>query len=676
MTLRPIQKVAVIGSGTMGSGIAQRIAQEDIQVVMVATRDRSIQKGMNNIKATLKEAIDRRILCEERSQKILKNIIGTTDLKLAKEANLVIEAVSEDENVKKDLFKRLDEICHKETIFASNTSSLSISDLAQSTRYRDRFIGMHFFYHPAKNRLIEIIKSKETSEEIVECCLKFSERIGKVAILVKDTPGFAVNRFFIAWLNEAIRMVEEGTNTATIEDVAKQAFGITMGPFCLMNVIGIPIVYHIASNLGKKAGHFYAPADLFSEQMRSGKPWEIKGSTDELIVDHIQRRLMGVVFFASTQLLEEGVVDIVDIDRGAKIGLRWNKGPFELMNGLGIKEVYNLVEEVASRYKLTIPPILKRQREQGKPWNIRYVHFVIRDHVAIITINKPESMNSLNPEMVDQLDEAFTQAENSSQVDIILIQGAGKTFVAGVDVGFFVDCVRKKAFDDIYLFLKRTQMLLSRIDNSSKLIIAKLNGPALGGGAELLLVADSIVATEEGQIGFPETGLGIYPALGGTQRLPRYIGKELAKYLIFTGTILDANTAQIMGLVEYIFSSVEIDKKLMELLTTSDIITKSCSKNISLPSDLEYVKSLFSDEKLTTLLTGRDLDIHDATAVELSKIIASKAPTAINLANQIIDEGTNMDIEKGLELELGHLKEVFSTDDAREGLTSFKTLRH
>ena len=159
-----MEKIGVIGAGNMGSGIAQKIAQEGINVVMIDVDEKYIQKGIENIKKTLMEGVKRKIFTEEQTKEILDRIHGTTNRDKLKDADIVIEAIFEDMNIKRDLFKDLNDICDEKTVFASNTSSFSITELGSSIDRDDKFIGIHFFYHPAKNRLLEIIPSKDTSK--------------------------------------------------------------------------------------------------------------------------------------------------------------------------------------------------------------------------------------------------------------------------------------------------------------------------------------------------------------------------------------------------------------------------------------------------------------------------------------------------------------------------------
>ncbi|MEE8597741.1 MAG: 3-hydroxyacyl-CoA dehydrogenase NAD-binding domain-containing protein [bacterium] len=665
-----VQKVGIIGAGNMGCGIAQKVAQEGINVVIVDIEDRFVQNGLENIKKTLSQAVERKIFSQEQTEDTLNHIKGTTNMGEVKDADIVIEAVFEDMDVKKDLFKKLDEICKDKTILASNTSSYSITELASSINRPDKFLGIHFFYHPAKNRLLEIIPSKDTSNDTILLADVFSQMIGKTAIHVIDAPGFAVNRFFVPWLNEATRILEEDiTNIPTIDETAKKVFKIPMGPFELMNVTGPPIAYHSCLGLGDKLGEFYLPSNCLKEQIDKGELWDLNGCVDELKAKAVEERLLGAIFTVACTLLEENIARLEDIDRGAKIGLRWRKGPFEIMNRYGIESSYEIVEKFVGNYpKLRMPANLKQQYTKKKKWSFNYVDLEIKNSIAKILINRPEALNAINETVIQQLDEKFTTSNNDPNVEAIVLEGAGKAFIAGADIGYFIKKIKENKIQDICQFTRNGHNVLNKIDDSEKIVIAKLDGLALGGGAEIALAADTIIATDKGSIGFPETGIGIYPGLGGTQRTTQYIGKELAKYLIFTGKILDAKTAEVFGLIEYIVPPDEIDYKISELVNSGKILKKSMKKELELPEKFQKIKNYFSDANIKSVLTGEG-DLNEL-GQKISKTISYKAPLAIELANKIIDEGSQVNLNDGLEIELSHLAEIFSTQDALEGLNS------
>ena len=653
----------------MGSGIAQKCAQEGFFVVMVDMEESFVSKGMENIRNTLAEAVERKIFTEEQTHDFMGRIIGTTSIEDVKDADLVIEVVFEDVDVKKDLFRRLDEVCNPGTVLASNTSSFSISELAESVDRKDKFLGLHFFYHPAKNRLLEVIPGKDTSAETIALGNTFARLIGKTGISVADAPGFAVNRFFVPWLNESTRLHEEGVGIPTIDHVAKKVFRIGMGPFELMNATGVPIAYHSTVSLGSELGDFYGPSPCLKQQFEKGEEWALSGDVDESQASIIEERLLGAVFTVACKLVEEGVANIEDTDRGAKIGLRWSNGPFEMMNRLGIGRSYEIVAKFADLYPdLKVPGIIQQQYEQNQPWSISFVDLSIKDGIAAILFNRPEVMNALNEEVMNQLDARFEKANSDPNVKVIVLKGAGKAFVAGAEIGWFIRKIETNSLDDIVDSTTYWHDIVAKFQASDKLTIAVLDGLALGGGVEVALAADTIIATERGTISFPETGIGIYPGLGGTQRAARYLGKELAKWLIFTGKTLDAHTAHSIGLVEYVVAPEEIDTKIAELANADNVITKSAPRSADLPEDLKRVRELFSNDNLNKILTGSDE--LDELGQKLAKTISYKAPNAIRIANKLIDEGAPLELKAGLRMELDHLVEIFSTKDALEGLKS------
>jgi enoyl-CoA hydratase/3-hydroxyacyl-CoA dehydrogenase len=392
-----MNKIGIIGAGNMGSGIAQKTAQEGFSVVMVDIKSEFVENGLHIIKETLQEAVERKIMKPEKVDEILGRIHGTTDMADVKDCDLIIEAVFEDMAVKKDVFKRLDEICEPKTILATNTSSFSVDELAQSISRQDRFAGLHFFYHPAKNRLLEIIPGSRTSQETVAACKQYSELTGKTYILVKDAAGFAVNRFFVPWLNEATRILEEGiANIATIEKAGKDSLEIGMGPFELMNVTGVPLAFHAATSLADKYGAFYTPSNKLKEQADSGDLWPLEGDVEEGKLQPVADRLLAVVFYIASSLVQENISDVADTDLGAKVGLRWRRGPFEIMNRVGIDRAYNVVEKLLNAWpSIQIPENLARQKEKGEPWEIHYVKYAKDGDMGRVTISRPDAMMRL-----------------------------------------------------------------------------------------------------------------------------------------------------------------------------------------------------------------------------------------------------------------------------------------
>jgi enoyl-CoA hydratase/3-hydroxyacyl-CoA dehydrogenase len=667
-----MKKIAIIGAGNMGSGIVQKTAQEGLLVVMMDVKPEFVERGLNNIRTTLNEAVERKLMKPEDVGQIMGRIKGTTDIADVKDCDLVIEAVFEDMQVKKDLFSRLGKICKKSTILATNTSSFAVDELAAATKRPDRFIGLHFFYHPAKNRLLEIIPGTQTSEKTVLACKDFSKLTGKTDIFVKDAPGFAVNRFFVPWLNEATRLLEEGiANIPTIDKAAMDSLGIGMGPFKLMNVTGIPIACHSAQTLGDKLGPFYTPSARLKAQFASGQLWNLEGEIQLDKIQTVNDRLLAGVFFVAASILDEGVSDVADTDLGAKVGLRWRRGPFEVMNKLGINKAYQMIENLLKAWPAyTTPKCLTKQNTKAKPWEILYVKYRLDGKIGRVTISRPDAMNALNETVVKQLDKAFRKAEADKKAKVIVLDAAGKAFVAGADIGFFIKCIKENRLDDNVTFTTYGQKVLNRIDQCKKLVVAKMEGMALGGGLEYALSADVIVATPKVRIGFPETGIGIYPGLGGTQRTSRYIGKELAKYLIFTGRMLSAQEAHVIGLIDYVFTPEKIEDMIQKRIAAKKLTPKKGKKTHALPPEWRQIKELFNDANIADWLSGKYLSSNDELTAKTARNLSGKAPLALKMVNEIIDQGFAMPLEKGLKQELKHLKEIFNTQDALTGLTS------
>ncbi len=338
-----VQSVAIIGSGNMGSGIAQKSATEGFSVQMVDTDQKLVDRGNATIDKFLQEALERRIFRPEQIEEIKGRITGVVGHEnVSPETDLVIEAVFEDFDLKQQIFSSLDGTCGEGTILATNTSSLSVNELAKQVDRKDRFVGMHWFYHPAKNRLVEIVPADTTSRETMDAVEQYCKTMGKVIIVCKDRPGFVVNRFFVPWINEACRLLEEGVATAAqIDAVACREFRIGLGPFGLMNLTGPTIALHSSDYLSEQLSvPRFAGADNMRSLVDRGEMWEI-GEENECSEDSsrkIKERLMGQAFAVCSQIVEEGICSMEDVDRGAKVGLRWSIGPFELANRIGVVE--------------------------------------------------------------------------------------------------------------------------------------------------------------------------------------------------------------------------------------------------------------------------------------------------------------------------------------------------
>jgi len=269
-----IKKLGVVGAGTMGNGIAQVAAQTGCHVVMTDIEMRFVEGGMKKIEAFLGKSVEKGKLDAKEKDAILGRIKGTVDMADLKDVDLVVEAVLEDLDLKKSVFKEVDEMCRPEVILATNTSSMSITEIAASTKRPDKVCGMHFFNPVPLMRLVEIIRGYATSDETIRVTTDLAQRMGKTTVEVKkDSPGFIVNRIMMPHFIEAIKIVEEGI--ASIEDVdtaVKNGLNYPMGPFELMDLTGIDIAYHVTEYLYNelnKENKWVSP-NLLKSMIRSG----------------------------------------------------------------------------------------------------------------------------------------------------------------------------------------------------------------------------------------------------------------------------------------------------------------------------------------------------------------------------------------------------------------------
>jgi len=249
-----IKKIGVVGAGTMGNGIAQVAAQIGCDVVMRDVKDEFVDRGLKSIDRFLSRSVEKGKMEASEKDAVMGRIQGTTDLGLMKDVDFVIEAVIEDLDLKKSVFKELDELCRPEVILASNTSSMSLTEIAAVTKRPDKVCGMHFFNPVPLMKLVEIIRGFLTSDETVTTTTELAQKMGKITVEVKkDSPGFIVNRIMIPHMIEAIRIVEEGIASPKDVDIAvKNGLNYPMGPFELMDLTGIDICYFVAEYFYKE----------------------------------------------------------------------------------------------------------------------------------------------------------------------------------------------------------------------------------------------------------------------------------------------------------------------------------------------------------------------------------------------------------------------------------------
>ncbi len=622
---RRLASVAVLGGGNMGSGIAQACAQAGLGVRVRDVDAAAIDRGRGLMEKMLAGAVERRKMSAAQRDAVLGRVTFSTDLDATvRGADLVIEAVFEDEAVKRELFEAIAPLVDPDAIVATNTSSLSVSRLAEGFPRPERFAGLHFFYPAAINKLVEVIAGRSTDPATLDALERLVYRLRKIPISTADAAGFCVNRFFVPYLNEAARLAEEGVaNLATIEEVGRELFGATLGPFELMNVTGIPIAFHAETSLFHAFGPAYAPSKRLEEQFRAGRPWDWKSAeVDPGRKAAVRSRFLGLTIGIATRLVEEGVASPEATDRGAIVGLRRRWGPFAQLSEVGLSEGLGLAEAYARAWPGNFPvsaQLRERAARGERRWPLRLVRVEQDGPVAWVLLDRPEVLNSLNSELLGQLDATFRELEGAPGIRAVVLAGSSPVFAAGADI----EEMRGKSHAEGVEFGFLGQRAAERIERFPAPVVALVEGYALGGGLEIALAADFILAAEGAVLGLPEVGLGIHPGMGGATRLTRLIGRARTKMLVFTGARVSAEEAYRLGFVARV-----------------------------VPAE-----------------SARD------EARTLAETIAANAPLAVRWVKQVIDRGADASTATALHLEAESAGHTFATSDRTEGMTAFHERR-
>ncbi|MDD4583949.1 MAG: 3-hydroxybutyryl-CoA dehydrogenase [Eubacteriales bacterium] len=268
-----MKKIGVLGTGTMGAGIIQVLAQNGFEVVLRARRQTSVDKGIATVEKNLERLVSKERMTAQEKEEVMGRIQGSTNIEIIKDADLIIEAATENMEAKKALFAELDALCKPNTIIATNTSSLSITEIGAATNRPDKIIGMHFFNPVPMMKLVEIIKGLATSEETRNTIVELAKTLGKTPVEVEEAPGFVVNRVLIPMINEAIGILADGVAKAEdIDEAMKLGANHPIGPLALGDLIGLDVCLAIMEVLFSEFGDSkYRPHPLLRKMVRAGK---------------------------------------------------------------------------------------------------------------------------------------------------------------------------------------------------------------------------------------------------------------------------------------------------------------------------------------------------------------------------------------------------------------------
>ena len=379
-----IFKAAVIGAGAMGAGIAQVISFSGLPVVLKDVDQKFLDKGMDTIRKIYKSRVDKGKMSTGEMDSKMSLVIPTLDYSEFGDVDIIVEAVPEKMAVKQKIFVELDGVCPEGTIFASNTSALSISEMGRATQRPHKMIGMHFFNPANVMKLVEIIKGESTDEETISDVVSFTESLRKIPVVVKECPGFLVNRLLMPYLNEATLCLQEGAAGAQDIDAAMRDYGWPMGPFTLMDFLGLDVSADVGAYLSSQYGERMHGAEMFERLVKLGRLGEKSGAgfysygdqSDEPVKQIIAElsagkhsqftpeRLMYSMLNEAARCVEESISDTRDIDMAmiAGTGMTYKGdriGPLALSDKLGLDVIVKGLEEFEAKYGLRFHPCNK-----------------------------------------------------------------------------------------------------------------------------------------------------------------------------------------------------------------------------------------------------------------------------------------------------------------------------
>jgi enoyl-CoA hydratase/3-hydroxyacyl-CoA dehydrogenase len=657
-------KAAVVGAGTMGGQIAQTIAAAGIPVMLKDIDDALVSAGLEEARNVTKGQVDKLVergkLTAEQAQTQLEEIVGriqrTTTYAGFGDVDFVVEAVPERMEIKQAVFAELDAATPGHAILASNTSSLSITEIGEPTLRPDKVIGFHYFYPASIMPLIEIVEGEDTSAETVAATVTFAQAIRKQPITCAEVPGFVVNRVLNSGVSEVWREQEQkGLSIKKIDEGVGAAGVVPVGPYYLVNLLGLDTVLHVAEHLVESYGdeRFYVPKGMqklvgegklgaktggdgfYDPQGEPNLPGDGEPDVEELV------ELMTLkTFLEACLVLEEGVATHRDIDFGmmAGAGLDPRRGlmpPFMKADVEGLDVVLERMESAQERHgeRFTPPTILRRLVAQGRLGQKSGQGFyaypqpdsdqpaeVIKletraDGVAIAWLANGQ-MNSIAPQVVQDLEKVWARVRQSGVRALVIASSNPFLFSAGADIKAFTTMDESSGGQ----LVDAAHALFKELGSDGVATIAAVNGLAFGGGCELAMACDVRIAARSALFGQPEIKLGIIPGFGGTQRLPRLVGASKALEMNLVGDPILADEAVEMGLAN----------RLVE-----------------------------------------DHELFD-TALQWARKLAGQAPLAVEAIKRVSGAA---DLDAGIEAEKRAFASVFTSADAKEGISAFLAKR-
>lgn len=595
-----VRSVAVLGAGVMGHGIAEVAALAGCEVFLYDLTSELAQSGVDKIRWSLSKFVEKKSLSQERAQEVAALVKGTSSLgEAVRDAEVVIEAAPEDLAVKRDLFAKADRLAPPGAVFASNTSTLPIAEIASAVARKGSFVGMHFFNPPPLMPLLEVTRGESTEDSAFELACGLGRRFGKeVVVCRKDVPGFLVNRVLGPILNEAALEVGRGRETVEqVDSMATYGVGLPMGLFELADYSGIDTILKAGDAVASRDPANVLVAPLFKQKFdekkfgrKSGEGFYVyKGAQWDRppISREAGKGLSPLVVFApgvnaAAWLVRNDVCSPSDLDKAVKLGLGFPEGILRMADKWGISDVVAELRKKEESYGSFYrpDPLLEEMVESGRTGEkaskgfydyshekptMKEVAFRKEGQVGWVVLSRAHRLNLLTQTLVEEFVAALKSLESDPDVRVVVVRGEGdKAFSAGADLTSFDITSPAKAFAITRSWFESFAVA----ERLHKPVIAAINGVAFGGGCELALACDFRLAAEDAKVGLTETNLGLIPGAGGTQRLVRLVGLSRAKEMVFLGQKLDASEALKIGLVDRVYKKEDFDSEVTKFAST------------------------------------------------------------------------------------------------------------
>ena len=503
--------IAIIGAGTIGPDLAYYLKSSipGLELVLIDIAQDALERATQRIESYVNKGLNRGKLTTRQAAGVTENLVTSLDYSAMAPCDWVLEAATENLELKRQIFSQVESIVSPHALITSNTSSLPAARLFSHLKNPGRAPVTHFFAPAFLNPIVEVVDWAEADQHTIDYLRWLFCATGKIPLLTADALCFMLDRVFDNWCNEAGYLLEQAS-AAEIDSVAQEL--VNAGPFFVLNMAnGNPIITEANSLQASEEGEHYLPAPIFRSVERwltvaPGERVEVPAAKARII----RERLLGILFSQSMDILDRDIGNKADLDLGCRLALGFKEGPLALLESIGEKES----SRVLAQFALDRPgmPMPSHSLEQYSGFR-RFVLVDRIDNVCVITLRRPEALNALHDQMNDEILSVIREFEDEPEIHGFVITGYGvRAFSAGADIGRFPSMLGDAEAAAEYS--RACSRVLNHLDRMQKPVVAALNGMALGGGLELAIRCHGLVAHRDAWMQFPEITLGIVPGIG------------------------------------------------------------------------------------------------------------------------------------------------------------------